>query len=101
MTIGHDSGADWGWRVAIFLAGVTMTLIGSFFANGASKGDIADAMKANNQVVSLQLQTLSDSQKSILIKMEKLETQVQRMNVAVGADVDDGVTIRTYPRRQK
>jgi hypothetical protein len=78
--------SEWGWRLAIFLAGVTMTLIGSIYTNGASKKDIADAMNANNQVVSLQLQTLSDSQKSLLTKMEKLEDQVQRLNVAMGTD---------------
>lgn len=89
----------WKW-LANFLAGVVMTLIAAYFANGASKADVSTAVTSSNQVISARLENLNQSQKATTDEIRDLQKQVQTLSVAMGVDTS-GVYINHHPRDSK
>lgn len=75
---------EWGWRTAIFFAGVIVTLIGAFFANGASKLDIEHAVAAHREVNNEQFATVNVQLKAINERLVQMQAQIDRVGDAVG-----------------
>ena len=74
------------WKsIALFLAGVVITLVSSYFAHGASKEDIIIALRAHQEVqnetvkgINSRLDVIQDNQQQVLRRLQALEVETAK-----------------------